>query len=69
MVKNIFIMTFSVTKCFQIKSQFKKIYIIKKKKKLKRTHVCFTFHHDTQRFSKFCLCNQSTEKGSHFTLL
>ena len=33
MVKNIFIMTFSVTKCFQIKSQFKKIYIIKKKKK------------------------------------
>ena len=33
MVKNIFIMMFSVTKCFQIKSQFKKIYIIKKNKK------------------------------------
>ena len=40
MVKNIFIMTFSVTKCFQIKSQFKKIYIIKKNKNLNvRTSV------------------------------
>ena len=32
-----------------------------KNKKIQRTHLCFPFHH--------CLCNQSTEKDSHFTLL
>ena len=33
--------------------------------------VCFPFHHgtSTRRVFKFCICNQSMEKGSHLTFL
>ena len=68
--KNIFIMIF-----IHRKSHFKRKNIVNKYKKLQRRHVCFPFHHGsylgtcTRRVFKFCVCNQSAEKGSHFTLL
>ena len=57
--KDIFIMTFCVTKWFQRKN------IINKNKKLKLTHVCFPFHHGacTRRVFKFSVHNQYTKKA------
>ena len=71
MGKNIFILTFCVTKWFQRKSHFKKIYIIKKNEKLQRTHNCFPFHHGTciRTVFKFSFVISPRNNGTHFTRL
>ena len=69
-------MTFSVTRWFHGISHFKRKNIIKKYKKIITYSRLFSISHSsylggtsTRWVFKFCLCNQSAEKGSHFTLL
>ena len=56
---------------FQKKKIFNNKNIINRCKKWQPICVCFLLHHGTctQRVFKFYLRNQSTEKGSHLTLL
>ena len=69
--KNIFIMTFCVTKWFKRKPHFKRKDINKKYCNVCISVFCFitVLVSCTQRVFKFQSRNQSMEKGSHFTLL